>query len=330
GELGARRAAVLAYTSEAGDAGAARLLAAVADGGAPVIHRMTAAPHPRSAVSAAWAADGTVLRAHLDARVDPWLAERMPQARALIVVPFQLAEVRGALVMQMAQGTGWAPRVERRIVNTAEQATSQAGGALERAVLTERLRALSHYDGLTRVANRRHFDEFLARELGNAGTTGTQVGLLLVDIDHFKRLNDTYGHQVGDEVLQQVAQAIRGRCPDPHLVARYGGEEFAVVLLDTDPASALAAGEDVRRAVAEAAAALNVTASIGVACYPGHGLAPAELVAVADAALYRAKAGGRDQVQPGEVAPPRKFARMADGAPQAPAGNGSASPAAAR
>ncbi|GGK18360.1 hypothetical protein GCM10010124_08700 [Pilimelia terevasa] len=312
-ELGAHRAAVLAYSTEVVDPTTQRLLAAVVDGeGAPAVHRMLAHAHPQSLVGAAMASGQTLLRSRLDAAHDPWLSEVMPQARAFIVVPFVLDQVRGALVMQMGRTGKWAPRVERRVVNTAEQATSQAAGALELSVLTERLRALSHTDGLTGVANRRRFDEVLEAELRHGGETGTHLGLLLIDIDHFKRLNDTYGHQVGDEVLKQVAQAVRAECPEPHLVARYGGEEFAVVLSGVDPVAGLAAGEAVRRAIAQSSASVPVTASIGVASYPGHGLSAAEVIAAADAALYRAKANGRDQVQAGEAAAPSRFGRTAD------------------
>ncbi|GGJ82712.1 hypothetical protein GCM10010123_10450 [Pilimelia anulata] len=313
-ELGAHRTAVVAYSADTNDSQAAnRLLAVLVDGDRDaIVQRMIATPYRTSVVTAATASGQTLLRSRLDGSSDPWLSEVMPGARAVIIVPFALEQVRGALVMQMGRSGNWAPRVERRVVNTAEQATNQAAGALELSVLTERLRALSHTDGLTRVANRRRFDEVLETELQHAAATGTQLGLLLVDIDHFKRLNDTYGHQVGDEVLQQVAKAIRNECPDPHLVARYGGEEFAVVLVGTDPVGGLAAAEGVRRAIANSTSSVAVTASLGVASYPGHGLSPAEVIAAADAALYRAKANGRNQVQAGEAAAPSKFGRTAD------------------
>jgi diguanylate cyclase (GGDEF)-like protein len=119
----------------------------------------------------------------------------------------------------------------------------------------------------------------------------------MIDLDHFKGLNDRYGHQTGDEVLRQAAAAITAACRDGDLAARYGGEEFAVILGATDAAGAAEAAERIRQSIRNADTPVPVTASLGVAAYPVHAGTAGELVAAADAALYAAKAGGRDQVK---------------------------------
>jgi len=317
GELNAVRTAVVALVREGAEENKFRTLAVVVED-----DLLPRAQYPgeitgiASVVDAAMALGRPILRSRLDPVKDAWLSAAMPDARGLVVVPFLLEQARGALIVQMGTAAKRINRVERRVVNTAEQATSHAAGALQMAVLNHRLRAQSETDGLTQVSNRRRFDDFLASEISRSAETGLDMALLLVDIDHFKRLNDTYGHQVGDEVLRDVAQAIRLQCPEPHLVARYGGEEFAVVLVDTDPVASLAAAERVRLAIAASGGNISVTASLGVAAYPGHGLTPAEVISAADAALYRAKERGRNQVHAAEAAAPvrfgPKFGQLAD------------------
>jgi diguanylate cyclase (GGDEF)-like protein len=166
------------------------------------------------------------------------------------------------------------------------------------------LRALALNDGLTGLANRRHFEEILAREFSRAARSGAPLALIMLDVDYFKKYNDLYGHPAGDVCLCQVAQAIneaRGRAAD--LAARYGGEEFAVLLPETDLAGALAVAEKIRLGV-EAAQLVHagnprqvVTISAGVyAQYPRDGGTSLGLVETADRALYAAKNAGRNAV----------------------------------
>ena len=150
-------------------------------------------------------------------------------------------------------------------------------------------------DPLTGLANRRLFDEILARELVRARRRTSSVALLLVDLDGFKRVNDTRGHAAGDEVLRSVGEALTGRVRGADLPARLGGDEFAVVLPDCPPDAAVRVAEDLRGAIA-AIVGPAVTASVGVAAVPAHAGDAAHLVAVADVALYRAKADGRNRV----------------------------------
>jgi two-component system cell cycle response regulator len=251
----------------------------------------------RSVVRRALRRNETQLVTHLDATNDAWLAERFTDARNLIVIPFALDQISGAVVIESPRGrTG---RVERRIRDTAEQAVALAAIALGRAVLTELVRSAADTDGLTGLGNRRLFDTRLLKEFERAGTTGEPVGLLMVDLDHFKRLNDKYGHQTGDDVLRQAAQVLAGHAVDGVLAARYGGEEFAMVLVGAaarlDAATAIA--ESIRRELWTADTVVPVTASIGVAVLPGDSGQVKDLIAAADAALYEAKARGRDRVE---------------------------------
>ncbi|WP_374602326.1 diguanylate cyclase [Arenimonas sp.] len=172
--------------------------------------------------------------------------------------------------------------------------------------LEERLRELSATDGLTRIANRRSFDEGLVREWERSIRQGCELSVIMADIDFFKRYNDHYGHVAGDACLQQVAAALKaGVRQGGDLVARYGGEEFAVILPGADAAAALAVAEALRRRVEELAlphvgneATGVVTISLGVATIrPSHEVAPTTLVEKADQQLYRAKAGGRNRVE---------------------------------
>jgi len=154
-------------------------------------------------------------------------------------------------------------------------------------------------DALTGVANRRRFEEVLAAETSRAERRERAVSLVLIDLDHFKQVNDTYGHQVGDEVLVEAARRLHRSARVQDIVARFGGEEFAVVVVDAGNEPDLAAAaERFRLAIASEPFVLetgvvSVTASVGAAqmvC-----ARPEDLVAAADAALYDAKRSGRDR-----------------------------------
>jgi len=161
----------------------------------------------------------------------------------------------------------------------------------------------SSLDGLTGVLNRRSFDTIIRKTAGDAMNSGDDLALLMIDIDHFKRVNDTWGHQTGDMVLRHLAKTLQQAVRGGDHVARYGGEEFAVILPRTDGPAAVTVAENIRLALAREPLLLEVTppmtpitVSIGAACYePGDPLA--EWVGRTDAALYTAKREGRDRVQ---------------------------------
>ena len=169
----------------------------------------------------------------------------------------------------------------------------------------EALRAQSYIDGLTGIANRRHFDVALDRELRRAQRNNGQMSLLLMDIDSFKAYNDHFGHQQGDACLIHVAETFAATLQRPaDLAARYGGEEFAAVLPDTGAEQAALVAESIRARIADlgithspAASRPHVTMSIGVATFDKDRLFEAEtMLAAADSCLYAAKHAGRDCV----------------------------------
>ncbi|OYX79452.1 MAG: hypothetical protein B7Y77_01850, partial [Bradyrhizobium sp. 35-63-5] len=160
---------------------------------------------------------------------------------------------------------------------------------------------LSITDGLTGLANRRHFDERLRLEWRRAARTGAPLALLFIDADHFKALNDVFGHAKGDEVLKSVAGCIAISIRRPgDLAARFGGEEFAVILPDTGPDAALGLAQTIRARIEDlrfAGVTRPVTVSIGIkAMRPAPDIAVSTLLEAADKALYQAKAAGRNRV----------------------------------
>lgn len=166
------------------------------------------------------------------------------------------------------------------------------------------LQRLTNVDGLTGLGNRRYFDEYLETEWRHAVRAGEPISLLMIDIDHFKQYNDTYGHLAGDEVLKTVAQAVRHTFKRPKdLAVRLGGEEFIVVLPQTAVSDVLGLAEKAVQAIAAlriphcaSSAADYVTISVGaVSCIPNREQQPLELVEVADQAMYEAKQSGRNR-----------------------------------
>lgn len=175
--------------------------------------------------------------------------------------------------------------------------------SVQLAVANRELEELSHRDGLTGIANRRHFDAYLDREFNRAARTHRPLGLVLLDVDHFKGYNDRHGHQAGDACLRLVAETLRSCCSRAaDLAARYGGEEFALILPETDAAGAVKVAEHARAAIAAlklphgaSAVAPHVSISAGVGARAADAnLAVPQLLARADEALYLAKNRGRN------------------------------------
>lgn len=165
-------------------------------------------------------------------------------------------------------------------------------------------------DGLTGLLNRRYLEEVLTKLIERTQHRSYQVALILLDIDHFKAINDSYGHLAGDEVLRNISMVLRGHVRPHDLACRYGGEEFCLVLPHTSLAVAMERADKIRRAIKylrlsyEGEAIRPITLSLGVACAPEHGVQVETLIQQADKALYRAKRQGRDQVISADENPP--------------------------
>ena len=173
---------------------------------------------------------------------------------------------------------------------------------LQRSMMHQQLTAAARTDPKTGLLNAAAWQREADAEVARAMRSDAPLGLLLIDVDYFKRVNDNHGHLVGDEVLRALATALRQQVRESDVVGRFGGEEFTVLLPRTDTAGACLIAERLRRSasglsVPAAHASIHVTVSIGVAVLGQHGNDLFELLAAADLALYRAKDAGRDQVQ---------------------------------
>ena len=201
----------------------------------------------------------------------------------------------GALLISRRTAGAWPPAAQRLLLGAAVEASA----ALSRAYSHRQAEARASTDGLTGLPNRRYFDEFCAL-LSRRRRAEDSVGVLMVDIDRFKVLNDTHGHQVGDEVLRAVAAAIVGAVREDDVPARYGGEEFAVLLRNPTIAIAVEVGERVREAVGAldldrfGVRAVSVSVGAAVADDPDEPITTT--IEQADRALYDAKRRGRDRV----------------------------------
>jgi diguanylate cyclase (GGDEF)-like protein len=204
-----------------------------------------------------------------------------------------------ALVVPLAGDEG----ARSREAGYYENALREVAKNVSLAIKTSVLHARSFVDPMTGLSNRRHFDQTLAEGVDAARRNSTPLALIMMDLDHFKDTNDTYGHPAGDEVLRQVADIVRKSIRKYDAAFRYGGEELAMLLPETDLEHALALAERIRRRVesrkfrVKGAGALTLTVSAGVAVLGDVVTTPAQLVETADRALYSAKNGGRNRVE---------------------------------
>ena len=228
--------------------------------------------------------------------------------RSVMALPFPLDDNKsGVFLLRRTVDT---PKFDRADVEFAETVVRSGVAAIQRAHAIEttradnhRLEALAQTDPLTQLVNRRALTIRLVTEMERVRRYNAPLALLLLDLDHFKLINDTYGHLVGDDVLFGVATLLQRAVRTVDTVARYGGEEFVIVLPETGKQGALSFAERLRDRLASHRFAIaggkeiHITGSIGVATYPSHGLESVEdLVRAADSALYRAKGGGRNLV----------------------------------
>src|SRR3984957_13625841 len=171
--------------------------------------------------------------------------------------------------------------------------------AIQNAHYVERVKQLAYLDGLTGIFNRRFFELRIAEEIERARRHSMSLAVIMTDIDQFKKLNDEFGHLLGDEVLRQVSSLFHQQLRKMDVVCRYGGEEFAILLIQTNAQHAMGVAEKLRRMVESwqfPGVPRMVTVSAGVAAFPEHGASRDEIVRAADTALYAAKQAGRNRV----------------------------------
>jgi diguanylate cyclase (GGDEF)-like protein len=176
--------------------------------------------------------------------------------------------------------------------------------SIQNAHYVERVKQLAYLDGLTGIFNRRFFELRIMEEIERARRYGTGLAVIMVDIDQFKRLNDEFGHLLGDEVLRQVSSVFHQQLRKIDVVCRYGGEEFGILLPQTSPEHAIAVAEKLRKTVEQwqfPGVPRTVTISAGVAAFPDHGTTRDDLVRAADTGLYAAKQAGRNHVCAGSL-----------------------------
>ncbi len=220
-----------------------------------------------------------------------------------------------SVVVHMADAEKQAFEQSRRAVETSTAITTLIAGlgfltclvilsatALANLQLQKALKEQSIRDPLTKLFNRRYLEETMARECARARRNGKKLSVLIMDIDHFKTINDTHGHDAGDAVLVAFARLLSQKIRKEDIACRLGGEEFVLVLPDADLPLAKARAEEICEATRkmtvtfQTLAINNVTVSVGVCLYPDHGEVPEELLHHADLCLYKAKKEGRDRV----------------------------------
>lgn len=231
----------------------------------------------------------------------PVAADPEPTESTALAVPLESqSQLLGVLVVY---GCNAPEPFREEDLDTIQSLARQAGIGIENVLLHQEAERLSITDGLTGIWNYRYFQMNLAREFERANRWQRPLSLLMIDIDHFKQVNDRYGHQRGDAVLIELAQRIVSHVRlQIDILARYGGEEFILILPETGIDGARIVAQKIRDEIAHTPFGnpdeipIEVTVSAGCATYPAHGTTPEDLLRAADRAMYAAKSRGRDQV----------------------------------
>lgn len=223
----------------------------------------------------------------------------LPDATAAYALPISHeGEVLGFLVL----ATKEAPELESGTLRLLHALAAQSGVAIQQIRVNERARTMAITDGLTGLRNHRYFHERVTSEIHRSERFDRPLALIMIDVDHFKEFNDRHGHLAGDTVLRDLGTLLAKNTRRADVAARYGGEEFAIILVETGRDEAVTYAERLRESIAReeadraGATAGEITISAGVAAYPQDASSAHELIGAADAALYRAKAAGRNTV----------------------------------
>lgn len=237
---------------------------------------------------------------HRDPRYKP--VPGVPKdTRSMLVTPLIIGnELIGAITLTSSQNYIYT----RKHLTLMSILASQAAVAISNARLFDKTAQMAITDGLTKVYNYRYIYEELERQVNRVKRSGGIFSLIIIDVDHFKDFNDMYGHLIGDEILQNLAEVLKSNVREKDVVGRYGGEEFAIILPDTSSMEAVNIAERIRQTVEKTALSssvsgkkLYITISAGVASYPDDALSVDDLVRKADSALlFGAKKEGRNKV----------------------------------
>ena len=247
--------------------------------------------HPWSEVISS---SGTVIENDLAATPDSLRMFREDNSRLSIPL-ISFGQTLGVLALHSSRRNAFG----QNELQSLESVADICANSIQNAHFVERVKQLAYLDGLTGIFNRRFFELRIMEELERARRYGTGMAVIMADIDQFKRLNDDFGHLLGDEVLRQVSSIFHRQLRKIDVVCRYGGEEFAILLTQTNVQQAMPIAEKLRRTIEGwqfPGVPRTMTISAGVAAFPTHGTTRDEIVRAADVGLYLAKQAGRNQV----------------------------------
>ncbi len=215
----------------------------------------------------------------------------------LIVMPLKAKDKVNGLII--ADNFFTQKPIEEKDIRIFTMLANQAGLAIENSQLYEKIRLQSHTDTVTSLWNHGFFQSQLSSEIEAARKQNFPTSLIILDIDDFKKLNDSHGHQIGDEILKDIAVILKESSRESDFVCRYGGEEFSLILTKTHTEQACTIAERIRQKVEQklfTALQLHVTVSVGLATFPDNASSKEELITLADKAMYKAKFGGKNQI----------------------------------
>ncbi len=244
--------------------------------------------------SSVLATGGTIIENDLSSAPAPF--RMFAESASRMSIPLiSFGQTLGVITLHSSQKNAFRESEMQSLESVADICAS----SIQNAHYVERIRQLSYLDGLTGIFNRRFFELRIMEEIERARRCGTGMAVVMVDIDQFKKLNDEFGHLLGDEVLRQVSSLFHQQLRKIDVVCRYGGEEFALLLTHTNAQHALGVTEKLRRLVEGwqfPGVPRTVTISAGIAAFPDHGTSRDDLIRAADTGLYAAKQAGRNRV----------------------------------
>ena len=240
------------------------------------------------------ASNATMIEKNLSAAPDSFRLFRESSSRMSIPL-ISFGQTLGVLTLHSSKVNAF----RENKLKSLESVADICANSIQNAHYVERVKQLAYLDGLTGIFNRRFFELRIMEEIERARRYGTGMAVIMADIDQFKRLNDEFGHLLGDEVLRQVSSIFHQQVRKIDVVCRYGGEEFAVLLTQTNAEQALTVAEKLRKMVGQwqfPGVPRAITISAGVAAFPVHGRTRDEMIRAADSGLYAAKQSGRNRV----------------------------------